>query len=50
MIDVFFQVRKDNFKDHPSVMPELDLIEEDDQFTHLITLDDDDLNSQDLLS
>ena len=35
-----FQVRKDGFKDNPSVAEELDLVEEDDQFTHMITLDD----------
>lgn len=40
MIEVVFQVRKDAFKDHPSVVENLELVEEDDQFTHLITLDD----------
>ena len=40
MIEVMFQVRKDGFKDNPSVAEELDLVEEDDQFTHMITLDD----------
>ena len=35
-----FQVRKDGFKDNPSVAEELDLVEEEDQFTHMITLDD----------
>lgn len=40
MIEVMFAVRKDKFKDHPAVMPELDLIEESEQFTHLITLDE----------
>merc|ERR1739838_369996 len=40
MIEVMFQVRKDGFKDNPSVLEELDLVEEDDQFTHMITLDD----------
>ena len=35
-----FQVRKDGFKDNPSVPEELDLVEEEDQFTHMITLDD----------
>ena len=33
-------MRKDGFKDNPSVALELDLVEEDDQFTHMITLDD----------
>merc|ERR1719186_1170900 len=40
MIEVMFQVRKDGFKDNPSIPEELDLVEEDDQFTHMITLDD----------
>jgi len=40
MIEVMFQVRKDGFKDNPSVLEELDLVEDDDQFTHMITLDD----------
>ena len=40
MIEVMFQVRKDGFKDNPSIAEELDLVEEDDQFTHMITLDD----------
>merc|ERR1719220_3144541 len=35
-----FQVRKDGFKDNPSIAEELDLGEEDDQFTHMFTLDD----------
>jgi len=37
---VMFQVRKDGFKDNPSVPEDLDLIEEEDQFTHMTTLDD----------
>ena len=40
MIEVMFQVRKDGFKDNPSVPEDLDLVEEDDQFTHMFTLDD----------
>jgi pre-mRNA-splicing factor CWC22 len=32
-------VRKDGFKDNPSVIEELDLVEEDDQFTHMVMLD-----------
>lgn len=39
MIEVLFQVRKDKFKDNPSVKEELDLIEEEDQITHRIELD-----------
>ena len=40
MIEVMFQVRKDGFKDNPAVPQELDLVEEADQFTHTLTLDD----------
>ncbi|PNF22123.1 hypothetical protein B7P43_G06808 [Cryptotermes secundus] len=40
MIEVIFQVRKDEFRDHEAVLKELDLVEEEDQFTHLVTLDD----------
>ena len=35
-----FQVRKDGFKDNPSVLEELDLVEEDDQFTHMLMVED----------
>ncbi|KAI8043434.1 hypothetical protein M5D96_004766 [Drosophila gunungcola] len=40
MIEVLFQVRKDGFKDHQAVVSELELVEEDDQFTHLMMLDE----------
>ena len=40
MVEVMFAVRKDGFKDHPAVITDLDLVEEDDQFTHLLQLDD----------
>ncbi|WVQ75202.1 pre-mRNA-splicing factor CWC22 [Cryptococcus sp. DSM 104548] len=40
MIEVLFQVRKDKFMDNPSVPEGLDLVEEDEQITHKITLDD----------
>lgn len=49
MIEVMFQIRKDKFKDHPALIEELDKIEEDEQFTHLVTLEDP-LESQDMLS
>ncbi|XP_034943895.1 pre-mRNA-splicing factor CWC22 homolog [Chelonus insularis] len=38
MIEVVFQIRKDGFKDHVAVSEELDLVEEEDQFTHTIEL------------
>jgi hypothetical protein len=40
MIEVMFAIRKDGFKDHPAVVDGLDLVEESDQITHLIALDE----------
>ena len=40
MVEVMFAIRKDGFKAHPAVISDLDLVEEDDQFTHLLQLDD----------
>jgi len=39
MIEVLFAIRKDGFSEHPIVLEELDLVEEDDQFTHMIHID-----------
>lgn len=50
MIEVLFQVRKDKYKDNQPIVQELDLVEEDDQITHNISLDDDDLDSEDMLN
>lgn len=41
MIEVLFQVRKDKYKDNPAIKEELDLVEEEDQITHVLSLDDD---------
>lgn len=49
MIEVMFQVWKDGFKDHPAVLEELELVPEEDQFTHLLMLDDA-TDPQDILS
>src|SRR5438045_4021625 len=40
MIEVLFQVRKDRYKDNPAIREELDLVEEEDQITHRVGLDD----------
>jgi len=40
MIEVLFQVRKDGYKDNPTIPPELDLVEEDEAITHYLSLDD----------
>lgn len=49
MIEVLFQVRKDRYKDNPAIKEELDLVEEEDQITHQVDLDDD-INVQDTLN
>ena len=49
MIEVLFQVRKDKYKDNPSIREELDLVEEEDQITHRTGLDDE-LDVQDGLN
>ena len=49
MIEVLFQVRKDKYKDNPAIKDELDLVEEEDQITHKITLDDE-IDVQDSLN
>ena len=49
MIEVMFAVRMDGFKDHPVILEGLDLVEEDDQFTHMLSLEDD-YNPEDVLS
>lgn len=49
MIEVLFQVRKDKFKDNPSLPEGLDLVQDDDQITHSTELDDE-LQVQDSLS
>ncbi|KAK4043220.1 hypothetical protein C8A01DRAFT_43859 [Parachaetomium inaequale] len=49
MIEVLFQVRKDKYKDNPVIKEELDLVEEEDQITHRVGLDDD-ITTQDSLN
>ena len=40
MIEVLFAVRKDQFKANPAIQAGLDLVDENDQYTHMLTLDD----------
>ncbi|CAI8049036.1 Pre-mRNA-splicing factor CWC22 homolog [Geodia barretti] len=40
MIEVMFAVRKDKFQDYPAIPEGLDLVQEDDQITHLLSLSD----------
>ncbi|KAF7245044.1 hypothetical protein EYD10_08777 [Varanus komodoensis] len=49
MIEVMFAVRKDGFKDHPIIPEGLDLVEEEDQVTHMLPLEDD-YNQEDVLN
>jgi pre-mRNA-splicing factor CWC22 len=46
-IEKLFKVRQNKFKDHLGVIPELDLVDEDDRITHEISLDDEDLGAKD---
>ncbi|KAL0963713.1 hypothetical protein UPYG_G00309890 [Umbra pygmaea] len=49
MIEVMFAIRKDGFKDHPIIPEGLDLVEEEDQFTHMLPLEDE-YNQEDILN
>lgn len=49
MIEVMFQIRKDEFKAYPSIVEGLNLVYEEDQFMHLITLEEE-IDTQDILS
>lgn len=49
MIEVMFAIRKDGFKDHPVIQDGLDLVDEEDQFTHMLPLDDE-YDPEDILS
>lgn len=41
LIEGLFAIRKAKFQGFPAIRPELDLVEQDDQFTHEISLEDD---------
>jgi len=49
MIEALFAVRKARFADHPSVLPELDLVEREDQITHEVALDEGGLEGEEEL-
>lgn len=40
LIEGLFAIRKANFQGYPAVRPELDLVEQEDQFTHEFSLED----------
>jgi pre-mRNA-splicing factor CWC22 len=46
-IETLFAVRRTNFKDHPAIIPELDLVADEDKIIHKARLDSDDLDAQD---
>ncbi|KAF9978546.1 pre-mRNA-splicing factor cwc22 [Actinomortierella ambigua] len=49
MVEVLFQIRKDKYKENPSIPEELDLVEEEDQITHTLELDEEDLDPKEEL-
>uniref|UniRef100_A0A5S6QE54 Lethal protein 858 n=1 Tax=Trichuris muris TaxID=70415 RepID=A0A5S6QE54_TRIMR len=49
MIEVLFQIRKDKFVNNPAVAEGLDLVEDEDQITHAVSLDSE-LNLQEELN
>lgn len=49
MIEVMFQVRKDEFKAHPALLEELDIVPEENKIMHIVTLEDNN-DPQDILS
>ena len=50
MIEVMFAVRKDDFKDYPVCLKELDLVEDAEQFTHLLSLDEESFDVESALN
>lgn len=49
MIEVLMAIKKENFKDFPAIIDKLDLVEEEDQFTHIVELDGK-LNGEEMLN
>ncbi|CAN6654509.1 hypothetical protein TRVA0_027S01002 [Trichomonascus vanleenenianus] len=50
MIEVLFQVRKDGYLENRPVREELDLVEEEEQITHMVQLDDRSLKADNTLN
>lgn len=44
-----FANRKDGFKEYPAIVEGLDLVDESDQYTHMLTLEEN-YNTEDILS
>lgn len=49
MIEVMLEIRKGKFAEYPMVPEGLDLVEEDDQITHFLSLDDEDVVAENQL-
>jgi pre-mRNA-splicing factor CWC22 len=49
-IESLFAIRRTGFKEHPAVLPELDLVADEDKIIHKASLDDQDLKAQDELN
>ncbi|KAG5566248.1 hypothetical protein RHGRI_002003 [Rhododendron griersonianum] len=49
LIEGLFAIRKANFQGYPAVRKELDLVEQDDQLTHEISLQEEELDSENAL-
>ncbi|KAI6661063.1 Pre-mRNA-splicing factor CWC22-like protein isoform X1 [Oopsacas minuta] len=40
IVETYLKILKDGFKEHPPIIPSLDLVSEEDQITHLVSLED----------
>eukprot|EP00918_Siedleckia_nematoides_P012036 GHVU01026434.1.p2 GENE.GHVU01026434.1~~GHVU01026434.1.p2 ORF type:complete len:138 (+),score=26.05 GHVU01026434.1:412-825(+) len=49
-VEKLFEARRKKFTDYPGVLPELDLVEEDDQITHEIDLLEEDVKGEEGLN
>jgi pre-mRNA-splicing factor CWC22 len=49
-IESLFAIRRTGFKEHPAVVPELNLVADEDKIIHKVSLDDQDLNEQEELN
>merc|ERR1719301_54852 len=50
VIEGLFEVRRKKFKDHPMLLEELDLVEEDDQITHEVDLLEEGIKGEETLN
>ena len=50
MIETLFEARRKKFESHPGLLPELDLVEEDDQVTHEVDVIEGDIEGEESLN